>query len=269
MRAARALATLDEVELGDHVCWFTGSAGFSDDARAYVADGALYGDKIVVVGSSGAAYGVTGRGGSLRPAAVVLDLPQPMDTDVVLAAVRQEARTAAREGFRSVRVLAERAPLTAPGAAGELLAQELGLDAFASESGAMVVCAFQPSQWDVATLDNVASVHPHEMGTRAQRPAFRMYCTGADMWSVDGVIDSECALTFNAAARAVVRGASTVTLRFDHLQMIDAAGMHALVDAARHLPGRRVVVRGANETVRLCWELAGYTAADLPVVMAA
>lgn len=44
--------------------------------------------------------------------------------------------------------------------------------------------------------------------------------------------------------------------------------MQALVDAARHLPGHRVVVEGANETVLLCWELAGYAAADLPVVMA-
>lgn len=51
--------------------------------------------------------------------------------------------------------------------------------------------------------------------------------------------------------------------------MIDAAGMHALVDAARHLPDRRILVEGANETVRLCWELAGYAAPGVPVVMAA
>ncbi|THA76010.1 hypothetical protein E6R60_14695 [Streptomyces sp. A0642] len=270
MRAVRALATLDEVELGDHVCWRLQAPGvLYEDAWPYVADGALYGDKIVVVGSGGPSSSAPFDEG-LRPAGtVVLDLPPSTDCDGVVAAVRREARTAAREGFRAVRVLTERMPVTAPGAAEELLAQELKLDEFAAESGAMVVCAFRPSEWNGPTLEHVASVHPHEMGTRAQRPAFRMYCTGSDMWSVDGVIDSEGALAFNAAARAAVRGTSTVTLRFDRLEMIDAAGMHALIDAARHRPGRRIVVEGANETVRLVWELAGYAGAGLPVVMAA
>lgn len=83
------------------------------------------------------------------------------------------------------------------------------------------------------------------------------------------MIDSECADAFNTAARAAIRRSSKVKMRFDALDMIDAAGMHALVDAARHLPDRRIVVEGANETVRLCWELAGYATAGVPVVMAA
>ena len=62
--------------------------------------------------------------------------------------------------------------------------------------------------------------------------------------------------------------APALKLCLDTLQMIDAAGMHALVDAARHLPDRRILVEGANETVRLCWELAGYQGAAVPVVMA-
>ncbi|MET9605969.1 MEDS domain-containing protein [Streptomyces sp. NPDC006512] len=268
MRAARALATFDEVELGDHVCWLVHPARTSaGDARAYVADGALYGDKIVVVGSTGAASGLTRD--AVPSASVILDFPSPAQPDFLLAAVRREARTAAREGYRSVRVLAERMPATEPGAAEELVAQELQLDEFASETGAIVVCAFQPAQWRAPTLEHVACVHPHEMGRRAERPAFRMFSTGADSWSVDGVIDSECAAAFNGAVRAAVRRAPKVTLRFDTLEMIDAAGMHALVDAARHVPDRRIVVEGANETVRLCWDLAGYAGADMPVVMGA
>lgn len=272
MRAARELATFDEVELGDHICWHMGSAATAlpDGARAYLADGALYGDKVVVVDTIGSASGASPFSDGLLPsAAVVLDCSRPADTGTVLAAVRREARTAEREGFRAVRVLTERLPRTSLAAAEELLAQELGLDEFAAESGAMVVCAFRPLQWDPSALENVESVHPHGMGTRAARPSFRMYCTGTDMWSVDGVIDSQCALAFNAAARAAVRTTPTVTLRFDRLEMIDAAGMQALLDAARHLPGRRIIVEGANDTVRLCWQLAGFAGADLPVVMAA
>ncbi|MDA5279755.1 MEDS domain-containing protein [Streptomyces sp. Isolate_45] len=267
MRAARALTRLDEVELGDHVCWrMDPTATLLTDVRAYVADGALYGDKVVMIGSTGAA--TTAR--DCSPAAsVILDLPDLADTDVMLAAVRREARTAVRQGFRSVRVLTERAPMTAPGGAEEMLAQELKLDEFASESGAIVVCAFRSSLWDAPSMERAACMHPHEMGTRAERPAFRMFSTGANEWSVDGVIDSEGADAFNAAARAAIRHTPTMKLRFDTLEMIDAAGMHALVDAARHLPDRRIEVEGANETVRLCWELAGYATDGVPVVMAA
>ncbi|MFF3978297.1 MEDS domain-containing protein [Streptomyces sp. NPDC001828] len=257
------------MELGDHVCWRTEPASaFLRDARTFAADGALHGDKIVVVGRVGNASGISRDAGP--SASVVLDFPAAMDADFVLAAVRREARTALREGFRSVRVLTERVPKTTPGSVEELLAQELKLDQFASESGAIVVCAYRPSQWDAPTLEHVACVHPQEVGIRAERPAFRMFSTGADCWSVDGVIDSECASAFNAAVRAAAVRAPTVTLRFDALDMIDAAGMHALVDAARRLPpDRRILVEGANETVRLCWELAGYATADLAVVMSA
>ncbi|MFJ3205597.1 MEDS domain-containing protein [Streptomyces sp. NPDC086989] len=252
------------MDVGDHVCWLVdGAVPFPGTARAYVADGALYGDKIVVVGAAdGVAEDTFGVS-----AAVVLDLPLG-DADSVLAAVRREARTAAREGYRSVRVLAERMPVTEPGAAHDLLSQELRLDEFASECGAMVVCAFRPSQWQADTLEYVASVHPHEMGTRAERPAFRMFSTGVDSWSVDGVIDSQDAAAFNAALRAAVGHTPRMRLCFDRLEMIDAAGMGALVEAANHLPGRHIVVEGANETVRLCWELAGYAAPGVPVVMA-
>ncbi|MDW4904230.1 MEDS domain-containing protein [Streptomyces sp. ADMS] len=268
MRSARTLAAFDDVVLGDHVCWHRDStASTPADVLTYVADGALYGDKIVVVGSTGAASGLARD--AVPAASVILDFPRVADSDSVLAAVRREARTAAREGYRSVRVLTERVPAAAPSGTEELVAQELKLDEFASESNAIVVCAFRPSQWDVPTLEHVAGVHPHEMGMRAERPAFRMYSTGADSWSVDGVIDSECADAFNTAVRAAIRCSPRVKLRFDTLDMIDAAGMHALVDAAGHLPDRRIVVEGANETVRLCWELAGYATVGMAVVMAA
>ncbi|MGW1777382.1 MEDS domain-containing protein [Streptomyces sp. NPDC002104] len=266
MRSVRALATLDEVELGDHVCWRVDPADAVASARSYVADGALYGDKVVVIGSPGTAVIRRDR---VRAASVILDLPDRADSDVMLAAVRREAREAVREGFRSVRVLAERTPVTAPGDAEELLARELKLDEFASESGAIVVCAFSAAQWEASTLEHVACVHPQEMGTRAARPAFRMFSTGTDSWSVDGVVDSEGAMAFNAAVRAATRRTSTVKLRFDAVEMIDAAGMHALIDAARHLPDRRIIVEGANEIVRLCWDLAGYATESVPVVMAA
>ncbi|MFE9372958.1 MEDS domain-containing protein [Streptomyces sp. NPDC006711] len=268
VRAARVRATLDEVELGDHVCWrMDPAASLLTDVRAFVADGALYGDKIVVVGGHGDTFHVSREG--VPSSSVVLDRSETAGADSVLAAVRREARTAEREGFRSVRVLAERRPITAHDGVEELLDQELRLDQFASESGAIVVCALRPAQWDGTTLEHVTGVHPHEVGTRAVHPAFRMFSTGADTWSVDGVIDAEGAPAFSAALRAAVLRAPMLRLCFDALELIDAAGMRALVDTVRRIPDHRVLVEGANDTVRLCWELAGYAGADLRVVMSA
>ncbi|MFF3217008.1 MEDS domain-containing protein [Streptomyces sp. NPDC002886] len=260
------MAALDEVVLGDHVCWFTEPSAtlYYSDMRAYLADGALYGDKVVVIRSSG---GAAFSRDWVPANSVVLDLPGSAAAESVVTAARREVRTAVRQGFRSVRVLAERPPATAPGGVEELLDWELRLDAFAAESGAIVVCAFRPMLWEAPALERVACVHPHEVGRRAVRPAFRMFSTGADEWSVDGVIDSEGADAFNAAVRAALAHSQAMTLRFDALEMIDAAGMHALVDAGRHLPDRRIFVAGANETVRLCWNLAGYASSRVPVVL--
>jgi hypothetical protein len=51
VRATRTLAALDEIGAGDHVCQLLDPA---DDviecSRAFVADGALFGDKVVIVG---------------------------------------------------------------------------------------------------------------------------------------------------------------------------------------------------------------------------
>ncbi|MFB7746244.1 MEDS domain-containing protein [Streptomyces sp. NPDC056132] len=267
LRAARALATLDDVGLGDHVCWrLDPAAALLADTRAFVADGALHGDKIVVLGGVDSTTGLPP--GAVPSDSVILDFSPVADTAAVLAAVRRETRTALRQGFRSVRVLTERLPRPATAGVEELLDQELKLDQFASESGAIVVCAFRPSQWRGPTLEHMACVHPHEVGIRAERPAFRMFSTGADSWSVDGVVDSDCAAAFSAAVRAAIMQTPSMTLRFDTLALIDAAGMRALVDAARRLPAGSIVVEGANDTVRLGWELAGYQATD-SVVMSA
>ncbi|MET9852108.1 MEDS domain-containing protein [Streptomyces sp. NPDC006450] len=260
------MATLDEVALGDHVCWLTDPPGtLLSDTQAYLADGALHGDKVVVIGSLGGAADPR----DWAPASsVVLDAPGSAAAESVVTAARREVRTAVRQGFRSVRVLTERTPATAPGGVEELLDWELKLDEFAAESGAIVVCAFRPMLWEPLALERVACVHPHEVGRRAVRPAFRIFSTGTNEWSVDGVIDSEGADAFNAAVRAALVHTPAMTLRFDALSLIDAAGMHALVEAGRHLPDRRIFVEGANETVRLCWNLAGYGSAGVPVVMA-
>ncbi|GAA2437632.1 MULTISPECIES: MEDS domain-containing protein [Streptomyces] len=270
MRAARTIATLDEIDVGDHVCWLMDPVDrFPDDADSFVSDGALFGDKVVIIGSAGAAHWANRpdrRSG--RPAVVVLD-PHRME-EPLLDAVQREARQADREGFRAVRVLTEADPRSRGVTASEaLLEGELLLEEFAADSGAMVVCAYRPGHWDVATLHQAMCVHPQSLGSRSAGPGFRMFSAGSNCWSVDGVIDSEGAEAFAAAIRAAAVRTETVRLRFDRVEMIDAAGMRALADAARQVPGRTVLVEGANDTVRLCWDLSGFAVPEVPVEMSA
>lgn len=259
MRATRTLATLDEVGGGDHVCQLLDTADdVMDRSRAFVADGALFGDKVVIVSPLPQA--------TSDVAAMVLDPVRLQDS--LLAAVRREAASAKREGYRSLRVLHH---VTCDGTAAgpeRLLRSELDLEEFAADSGALVVCAYQGGDWDASTLEEVRCVHPHHLGSRPASPSFQVYRTGKDGWTVNGVIDADGAPAFGAILRTLLRQTATLRLLCHTLDFFDAAGMSALADAAGYLPDRKVVLEGTNETVRLAWELSGFADPSAPVVMA-
>ncbi|WP_329140483.1 MEDS domain-containing protein [Streptomyces sp. NBC_01476] len=239
----RGLATLDPVEVGDHVCWLVGPGeDFSGTARAFTAGGALVGDKVLILGDD-SRQGFLGR-------------------------VRREAEAASREGFRALRVLARWDHEPGCGASGPdtVARNELTLDALVARGGTIVVCAYHRAGFGTATLDQVASVHPHHLGTGAVGPAFRLFSAGkADCWSVSGLVDSEGAETFGTAMRELLARCGTVRLDCENLEWMDAAGMTALVQSARAFPGRLVVLSGANETVRRVWALLGYDSPVVPV----
>ncbi|WP_458248737.1 MEDS domain-containing protein [Streptomyces sp. MAI_2237] len=258
MRASRTLATLDEVDAGDHVCqMLQRTDDVVDRSRAFVADGALHGDKVVIVGP---ALHRDSEFGSL-----VLD-PARLDGSL-LAAVRREAANADREGFRSLRVLHHVTLGCRTGRTKELLRSELDLEEFAADTGAMVVCAYS-GDVDLLTLQQIRCVHPHRLGSSPGPPAFQVYRTGKEGWTVSGIIDSEGATAFSTVLCTLLAQTATVRLLCHAVEFFDAAGMSALADAARHLPQRKVILEGTNETVRLAWELSGFAVPDIPVVIA-
>ncbi|MFF3504594.1 MEDS domain-containing protein [Streptomyces sp. NPDC003247] len=263
MRAARSLATLDEVESGDHLCQLLEPAdNVVERSRAFVADGALFGDKVVIVGAGGG----PARQLSDAPAPVVLD-PAVLDGSL-LAAVRREAASAGREGYRALRILRHVTAGHDGARPDSMLQSELDLEEFAADSGAMVLCTYRPADWDPPTLDQVRCVHPHHVGSRPAAPEFRVYRTGEGHWTVNGVIDSDGAAAFGAVLRSLLTHATTVRLVCHDLEFFDAAGMSALADAAKCLPDRVVILEGANDIVRRCWELSGFAAPEVPVVIA-
>ncbi|MEU6591428.1 MEDS domain-containing protein [Streptomyces sp. NPDC046881] len=259
MRAPRTLTSLDEVDTGDHVCQVLGHADdVIDRSRAFVADGALHGDKVVIVGPMPRTESEFPR--------VVLD-PAGLEGSL-LAAVRREAATADRQGFRALRVLHHVAPGCCPERIEELLRSELDLEEFAADTGALVVCAYHGPDWDLPALQRIRCLHPHWLGSRPVPPAFRVFRAGKESWAVNGIVDSDGAAAFGAVLSTLLARTATVRLLCHALEFFDASGMSALADTVQLLPDRKVVLEGANDTVRLSWELSGFAIPDIPVVMA-
>ncbi|RPE31893.1 MEDS domain-containing protein [Kitasatospora cineracea] len=264
------MPTLDPVEAGDHVCWLVGpDDDFTATARAFAADGALFGDKVLLIGAPNARWALAGAPGVVVDPVAERAGGAAWNATVMLDLVHREAETASRQGFRALRVLA-RMDRVWPGGASprEIARHELDLDHLALARAAVVVCAYHRDSFRPGVLEQAVGVHPHHLGTRTEMPGFRMYSAGTDCWSVSGVVDSDSADTFRTALDELVTRSATVRLRCEDLELVDAAGMRALVDAARAVPGRRIVIEKADETFRRCWSLLGYDAPQIPVELA-
>ncbi|WUH89293.1 MEDS domain-containing protein [Streptomyces sp. NBC_00433] len=266
MRIARSVASLGRVGIGDHVCWVVPRPGdFQHAARGYLSDGTDQGDKIMVVGSSSPAWLEFHDPHGLLVDPVVVPGGVAWGVDALVSLVRQEAETADRQGFRALRVLADMDRIWPADITAEQVAdQELRLDALTGGSGAMMVCAYTGPGFAPKVLEQAASVHPHFAGHSARPPSFQIFNEAADCWRVSGVVDADGAGAFRVAVTGLLRTFATLRLRCDGLQLMDAAGMRTLAEAAAALPGRKIVLERANPTVRRCWELLGYDDPAVP-----
>lgn len=263
MRRARSIPTLDAVEVGDHVCWLAPSeAEFDAIAGAFVADAALYDDKVLILGPAGP-LGAVPAGRTHRPNLVVMESDgnrAGWDPTALGSLIGHEARVADGQGFRALRVLARMEylwPGSAP-AVDHVAKHELGLDAAIAGGRALMVCSYRADHFHPAVLHQAGSVHPQHLGTSGPvAPNFRMFSQGPDCWSVSGVVDSEGADAFGVAVDELASRSPILRLRCDEVELIDAAGMRALARAAAGRPGHRVVVSGAGATVRRAWTLLG------------
>ena len=136
--------------------------------------------------------------------------------------------------------------------------------------GTAVVLAARLQTCSPLSLDGADRVHSRRQGTRGRMASFRMTDAGAGCWIVDGVVDIAGAAAFGTAVRTAADVAAAnggvLRLRVHGLDLIDAVGLAALVDAIRQSPDNcSVLIEGANEQVRRLWLLSGYVKADLPV----
>lgn len=253
MRTVREVATLDPVDVGDHVCWLVDPADdFAGTARAFTADADLFGDKVLL----------------LEPGRLRLG-PSTADGGV-LALLRQESDRAAREGFRALRVLTEMDDLW-PGGADpeEVVRHELHLDALAAAGGAILVCAYRHDRFGADALLQAAGVHPQWLGKQPPGAEFRLYCPGPQAsWTLSGVVDADGAASLGTALCELLRHTPRLDVACERLELLDASAMTALVRAARSRPDARLVLRGVNEAIRRHWRLVGYDDPQIPVELA-
>lgn len=248
---------------GEHVCWLVRARDeYVRGQRALIADGALTGDKILIIG---AWAGNRTRSGS---GAVVTFDPRgaaERGQTAVLRAVRKAQRAAGREG-RSLRVLAQMEAIAAPGEALEdLVARELRFGELTSGGAVGVVCAYRRDAWDAAVLGDLTAVHPGHMGAREQSVGFRMTYAGPGCWTLSGVVDFDGTRAFAAVLRASMARSGRVRLLCHELDLVDATALSTLVAAVRETPGGAVHIEGANDTVLKAWQLSGYGAMDVQV----
>lgn len=285
VEAARLADGFRALGPGEHLCWLVGSADdYAAGAKAFAAQGRSAGDRVLIVGEPpGGARPQSGGAVVIDPVAVGAgagsgaapwDLVHTQLHDGRADALGARFGLGFGLGFGprrrgSLRVLAQMERLVPAGCGlDQLVELELGWGQWAAGSGASVVCAYRQDAWRDDVLRDIACMHSGLVGNRRLAVSFRMMCVEAGCWKVDGVVDFVAAPAFGAAARAALGRSGTVRLRFDGLDMIDAAGIQELAHAVRAVDGGFVRIEGANQTVRRLWRLSGYDTAALAVEIA-
>ena len=247
---------------GEHVCWLVRTrAEYDAGERDLLARAAQAGDSVMIVGDRvRTRHHAPGSGGDL-------DVRVGRGGSTVLEVMREQAHTADRAG-RSLRILAQMEHLAPPNARlEELMACEMDVAELAGHGATSVVCAYQHSTWKRELLTAVSAVHSRLLGTSPDTSGFRITRTGSGVCALHGVIGYEAAAPFGAALRAMVARGARVRLDCTDLDLIDAAGWHALVGAATSVPGAEVLLENANDTVATAWRLSGYDDATTPVLV--
>ncbi|WP_051813375.1 MEDS domain-containing protein [Kitasatospora sp. MBT63] len=243
------MTTLDPVDVGDHVCWMVDPGeDTTGPTRAFVADGELFGDMVLLLGESD---------GERRG---------PASWESLFNEVSRGTERADREGFRTLRVLADLSGLPADDTRPEIVARhELRLDALAADRGTILVCVYARAALTPEAIDQAVGVHPHHLGAGPVAPSFRLFSSAGDRWSVSGVVDTEGAASFRTALGELVARVPVLHLDCAGLEFMDSTGLTALAQVARGRQDRRIELRHANETLRRSWSLLGFEHPEIPV----
>jgi anti-anti-sigma regulatory factor len=245
---------------GEHVCWLVASnVEYDAGERGLLAQAAHTGDSVMIVGDRvRTRHHTPGASGDL-------DVRVGRDRSAVLEVMREQTHTADRAG-RSLRILAQMEHLAPPDARLEdLMACEMDVAELAGHGATSVVCAYRNSAWKRELLSGISTVHSRMVGAVPDTADFRITRVGAGTWALHGAISYGAAESFAAALRALLARTTHVRLDCMKLELIDAAGWHALIGASVGIPGAVVLLEQVNTTVATAWRLSGYDDGTTPV----
>ncbi len=222
-----------------------------------VAHSARSGSRLLIVGAVPRGAGDSGRVSVLEPPRGVGSGERP---SAVFRTLRDEVHAVRRSG-QSLRVLARMEYLASPQASlRELVMHEMELGELAARGGTSVVCAYSQLVWNAHIIRDLAAVHSRVMGERPPETGFRLTRADAEGWSLEGSVGFESLRAFSAAVDGALARTPRVRLRCAGLELIDAAGLQALVETVRQTPGGSVLLEQVNETVFAAWQMSGYEA---------
>jgi anti-anti-sigma regulatory factor len=273
--------TTDRVAAGDHACLtFTDAEERLDLIAAFVRDGLRAGFKVVcwsdTIAPDGLALQLQAR--SVRPGAAlrrgqlrVGPVAGSMLGDGVVSAARMvdvlagELDTAAREGYRGLRVTADMAWATRPlAAAQELTAFETDVAGLFTDGRLCLICQYDRDRFDAVTLAFAAQAHPKTVAAQVyyEHPLLRI----CRQYSPAGI---RLAGQIDYQHRDMLEQALAESLRLDRNPHVNLAGLDYLdgacgsviVAAATRLPASRRMTVTCRRRVAKVLNLVGANAA--------
>lgn len=267
-------APLDQVALGDHVCWIVDDGNARLDALAgAVRAGLRQQDRVLYCGDDAAAVlaGLEGRGvrtfdalasGGLRATSAAASYLTAGAFDPAVAArfLREERDRARRDGYPGLRVIADMAWASRPVPGAEHLpGHEARINALFTEGYLLGICAYDRRLFDPVSLRRLAWAHPATAGTRTPfdpASALRMRRT-RNPYGLR--LAGEADLCNRQALSAVIESllddlpddGTVVRIDVSELRFADNAAARTLVHAAGRAAGRFRLVGHSRSLARL------------------
>jgi anti-anti-sigma regulatory factor len=272
----RAASAVDELDLGDHVCWT-----FGDDRERlqvtarFVQQGLDQGHRVVYfthdLSPEAVTAGLRSQGVPVAEAVAAGQLQVASAAQGYLAGGRFDAATmpgawraeqdaARRSGWHGLRAIGDMSWAASPfPGAEDLVAYEARVNRFFAEGFAAALCLYDRRLFTAAQLAPIVSAHPGTRGAAAPdgwQPGLRMrYTADPPRLDLSGEIDLANRQAVEAMLDALLddlgAGSATVAVDMTKASVYDVATASSLADAVRSTDGRLHLLGASPMLTRL------------------
>lgn len=270
----RRVSNIDELGVGDHVCWAYDdpdtfvravpryvAAGLARHQRVvcYLSDTMLDAVRTRVVGEvSGASDAIASGALTFSRALDAYIHSRPFEPDERIEGYSQMADEAIADGYSALRILGEATEIVEdPSASDRWPAYELRADLLTWRKPVIGVCAYDTRRCGARSLSMLEAVHGLSLGEFARAPIFHLGGGSEGELTISGEIDVHAADLIESMGSGAAGDVRSGILDVSGLRFIDVAGMRAIATIASSLAseGNVVRMRGARYPFRRMWSL--------------